>query len=78
MQPKPGSSAETKRPPTPTRFKRGQVEGVVVRDLRKFVDERGWLAELFRDDEVAEEFLPAMAYVSTTLPGLQRGPPRGR
>jgi len=74
MQPKPGSSAETKRPPTPTQFKRGQVEGVVVRDLRKFVDERGWLAELFRDDEVAEEFLPAMAYVSTTLPGLQRGP----
>ena len=30
MQPKPGSSAETKRP-TPTQFKRGQVEGVVVR-----------------------------------------------
>jgi dTDP-4-dehydrorhamnose 3,5-epimerase len=73
MQPKPEPSAETKKSP-PSEFKRGQVEGVVVRDLRKFVDERGWLAELFRDDEVAAEFRPAMAYVSTTLPGTQRGP----
>jgi dTDP-4-dehydrorhamnose 3,5-epimerase len=55
-------------------FKRGRVEGVVVRDLRKIVDERGWLAELFRDDETDEEFRPAMAYVSTTAPGVQRGP----
>lgn len=74
MQPKPESSAETKESQPPTKFKPGHVEGVVVRDLRQFVDERGWLAELFRDDEVAAEFRPAMAYVSTTLPGLQRGP----
>ncbi|MGB7925649.1 MAG: dTDP-4-dehydrorhamnose 3,5-epimerase family protein [Pyrinomonadaceae bacterium] len=56
------------------RFKRGQIRDVVVRDLRKFVDERGWLAELFRHDELAEEFYPAMAYISSTQPGITRGP----
>jgi dTDP-4-dehydrorhamnose 3,5-epimerase len=59
---------------TPAEFRRGKIEGVVVRDLRKFVDERGWLAELFREDETEEEYRPAMAYVSTTLAGVQRGP----
>ena len=56
------------------RFKRGQIRDVVVRDLRKFVDERGWLAELFRHDELAEEFYPTMAYISSTQPGVTRGP----
>ena len=55
-------------------FTPGRIEGVVVRDLRKFADGRGWLAELFRHDELAEEFYPAMAYVSSTEPGVQRGP----
>ncbi len=55
-------------------FTRGKIEGVAVRDLRKFVDERGWLSELFRHDELEEEFYPAMAYVSATEPGFQRGP----
>jgi dTDP-4-dehydrorhamnose 3,5-epimerase len=55
-------------------FKRGKIEGVVVKDLRKLLDERGWLSELYRDDEVDAEFRPAMAYVSTTAPGVQRGP----
>ena len=55
-------------------LKPGKIEGVVVRDLRKFVDERGWLAELFRHDELEGEFYPTMAYVSTTGPGVQRGP----
>jgi dTDP-4-dehydrorhamnose 3,5-epimerase len=45
-----------------------------VRDLRKFVDERGWLAELFRHDELAEEFYPQMTYISSTEPGVTRGP----
>jgi dTDP-4-dehydrorhamnose 3,5-epimerase len=77
MQPKPESPAETKAEKTalsPSDFKRGEIDGVVVRDVRKFVDERGWLAELFRDDETDAEFRPAMSYVSTTLPGVQRGP----
>ncbi len=54
--------------------KKGPVEGVVVRQLRKHVDERGWLAEIFRHDEVAPEFHPAMAYISVTEPGVTRGP----
>jgi dTDP-4-dehydrorhamnose 3,5-epimerase len=54
---------------------RGTVEGVVVRELRKHLDERGWLAELYRDDdEASKEYRPAMAYASTTLPGVVRGP----
>lgn len=28
-------------------FKVGEIAGVVIRDLRKFSDSRGWLAELF-------------------------------
>ena len=57
-----------------TRFTKGSVEGVIVRPLKKFVDERGWLAELFRHDEIDAEFHPAMAYISVTEPGVTRGP----
>ena len=42
--------------------------------FRKFVDERGWLAEIFRHDELPEWFRPEMAYVSVTNPGVLRGP----
>jgi dTDP-4-dehydrorhamnose 3,5-epimerase len=66
MQHRPDMGTET--------FKRGAIEGVAVRDLRKYVDERGWLAELFRHDELTEEFHPQMAYISQTLPNVQRGP----
>ena len=62
---------EEARAPT---FQRGKIHGVAGSDLRKFVDERGWLAELFRHDELAAEFYPMMAYISTTQPGVQRGP----
>lgn len=55
-------------------FKRGAIQGVVIRDLKKYVDERGWLAEMFRHDELAEEFYPQMAYISQTQPHVQRGP----
>ena len=55
-------------------FKAGDIEGVVVKDLRKFNDERGWLTELFRHDELAAEFYPTMAYISATKPGVTRGP----
>ena len=55
-------------------FKRGKIKDVVVYELRKFVDERGWLAELFRHDELEEEFYPVMSYISSTLPGVTRGP----
>ena len=60
--------------PESENFTSGAIEGVVVRDLRKFHDERGWLMELFRHDELAPEFYPTMAYISATEPGVTRGP----
>lgn len=55
-------------------FKKGKIEGVEVRKLKKFVDERGWLAEIFRTDELTPKLMPAMCYVSVSRPGVQRGP----
>ncbi len=55
-------------------FKKGKIQDVVVYPLKKFVDERGWLCELFRHDDLAEEFYPTMAYISVTEPNTQRGP----
>ncbi|MBC7795259.1 MAG: dTDP-4-dehydrorhamnose 3,5-epimerase family protein [Pyrinomonadaceae bacterium] len=55
-------------------FTKGKINGVIVYPLKKYVDERGWLAELFRHDELAEEFYPVMGYISITEPGVLRGP----
>jgi dTDP-4-dehydrorhamnose 3,5-epimerase len=55
-------------------FKKGAIEGVIVRDIKKFIDERGWLAETFRNDELDERFFPVMSYISMTLPDIARGP----
>ncbi len=66
MQQKPEPMAES--------FQPGRIKDVVVHNLRKFNDERGWLVELFRHDELAGEFFPAMAYISATNPGMTRGP----
>ena len=61
--------------PAPTEmFREANIEGVVVRDLRKFNDGRGWLSELFRKDDLPPEFFPAMAYTSSTKAGVTRGP----
>jgi len=56
------------------RFREGKIKGVVVTKLTKAFDSRGWLAELFRQDDLAAEFFPAMAYISSTNPGITRGP----
>jgi len=56
------------------RFRQGDITGVVVREIRKFSDERGWLAEIFRNDELTEDMRPMMAYLSSTEPGATRGP----
>jgi dTDP-4-dehydrorhamnose 3,5-epimerase len=55
-------------------FHEGTIEGVVWRPLRKYHDTRGWLCELFRDDEMAETLHPVMTYISETEPGVARGP----
>ncbi|MEW5796625.1 MAG: dTDP-4-dehydrorhamnose 3,5-epimerase family protein [Candidatus Zixiibacteriota bacterium] len=51
-----------------------EIEGVVIRELKRFSDKRGWLIELFRQDELDPEFYPVMSYISMTLPGVARGP----
>src|SRR5713101_5188328 len=58
----------------PNLFSIGDIADIVIRDLRRFNDDRGWLSELFRLDELAPEFSPAMAYISSTRPGVTRGP----
>ena len=50
------------------------IEGVVIKELVLYKDERGWLTELFRDDELPGDVRPAMSYVSMTEPGVARGP----
>jgi dTDP-4-dehydrorhamnose 3,5-epimerase len=55
-------------------FHEGPIDGVVFRPLRRFDDARGWLIELFRDDNIPVENRPLMAYLSMTLPGVARGP----
>ena len=49
-------------------------EGVVVKPLKRYEDARGWLMELYRDDELPEGFNPVMGYLSVTKPGVARGP----
>ncbi|MCB8932019.1 MAG: WxcM-like domain-containing protein [Fimbriimonadaceae bacterium] len=50
------------------------MDGVVIKRLKRFSDARGWLVELFRDDELPESFEPTMGYLSVTHPGIARGP----
>lgn len=54
-------------------FTEGEINGVVIQPLKVFRDSRGWLIELFRQDELAQERWPVMTYVSQTLPGVVRG-----
>ena len=48
------------------------IEGVIIKNLIKNEDERGWLVEIYRNDEI--EACPVMGYVSTTKSGIIRGP----
>ena len=55
-------------------FKKGPIEDVLIRNVKKYVDERGWLLETFRHDELDSRYHPVMSYTSLTLPGFARGP----
>ena len=57
-----------------TVYKKGRIHDVTAKPLQKFLDERGWLAELFRSDELDPALMPVMAYISMTQPGVARGP----
>lgn len=58
----------------PETFQTGAIHDVVIWPLRKFHDDRGWLSELFRHDDLNAEFFPVMSYISSTRPGVTRGP----
>ena len=55
-------------------FANGPIHGVIFKSLCRFEDHRGWLVELFRQDDLDRETFPQMAYVSQTQPGTVRGP----
>lgn len=55
-------------------FRDGPIDGVTFKPLAPHKDHRGWLIELYREDELPADQRPAMAYVSETLPGVARGP----
>jgi dTDP-4-dehydrorhamnose 3,5-epimerase len=48
------------------------INGVIIKKLTKFEDQRGWLSEIYRSDET--DYRPVMSYVSMTKPGVVRGP----
>ena len=50
------------------------IGGVIIKEIKPFTDSRGWLIELFRHDELEQQFHPAMSYISMTKPGVARGP----
>jgi len=52
----------------------GPITGVSIRQLECFADARGWLIELYREDELPPQYHPVMSYVSQTQPGVVRGP----
>ena len=56
------------------KFKKGNIEGVIIKKLTKSMDERGYLAETFREDTLPDRLKPVMSYVSFTKPGIARGP----
>jgi dTDP-4-dehydrorhamnose 3,5-epimerase len=64
-------------PPQPKAFQpfvHGEIDGVVVTPLTAHTDERGWLTELYRRDDLDATEVPVMAYLSQTEPGVARGP----
>jgi len=56
------------------KFKKGEIEGVIVKELVSFGDERGFLIETYRKDFLPEYPMPVMSVISYTKPGIVRGP----
>jgi len=56
------------------KFIEGIIEGVIIDKLTRFVDDRGFLLETFRVDDLPKELHPVMSYISYTKPGVIRGP----
>ena len=50
------------------------IDGCIIKSLTRYSDDRGWLGEFFRHDELPKDLHPAMGYLSLTRPGVSRGP----
>lgn len=52
------------------------IKGVIIKKLKKNEDARGWLVEIYRNDdsEYSGDYSPAMSYISATKSGVVRGP----
>lgn len=48
------------------------ISGVIIKELKKYEDERGYLMEAYRRDEI--DLTAAMSYISLTKSGITRGP----
>jgi len=53
-------------------LKIGAIEGVIIKDLKKIVDDRGWLMEIMRSDwPEFDKF--GQTYITTCKPGVIKG-----
>ncbi|MEK7818698.1 MAG: dTDP-4-dehydrorhamnose 3,5-epimerase family protein [Bacteroidota bacterium] len=55
-------------------FTKGKIKDLVFCVINKNVDERGYLAEMHRIDELQKNLQPVMSYISVTHAGVSRGP----
>lgn len=55
-------------------FNSGLINDIIINDMVKNSDSRGWLIELFRKDQIDKAIFPQMSYISLTYPGITRGP----
>jgi dTDP-4-dehydrorhamnose 3,5-epimerase len=52
----------------------GEIHDCPIKPLARYHDDRGWLTEFFRHDELESGSYPVMGYLSLTEPGIARGP----
>ncbi|MFH1093701.1 MAG: dTDP-4-dehydrorhamnose 3,5-epimerase family protein [Candidatus Omnitrophota bacterium] len=50
------------------------IEGIKIKECERNCDERGWVFEFFRQDELTEDIYPVMATATVTRPNTSRGP----
>lgn len=70
------------RDKSPLEFVDGEIRGVFFEVLKPFEDERGWLCEMVRKDDIRDMNRkrrvqiddPTMTYISLTKAGMMRGP----
>jgi len=54
-------------------FRDGPIDGVIWKPLKKFLDARGWLCELFRHDDTPAEFESHDLKREKVIPGNSEG-----